>query len=124
MNKQLVKVCALCDHTISHKGVVCKAHIKEYREYKDEQWFIELVETQEKQFAIDKKECVTIHKLSENTLSTYLGKMSRPISIPKDIIIHMHVNLGIRSYKIAKELDLKPDTVRRIINRYKTGQKY
>lgn len=124
MNTRRIKLCALCDNKIPHNHVVCPTHYKEYALYKNEQWFIELVKMQRKQAEIDRKECVTIHKLSENSLSTYLGNLSTGKNKHnKDIIIELY-NKGMRPVDIAKELRLNRYTVTKIVYRFKkSGQR-
>lgn len=117
------KLCALCDTHIVAKSKVCSAHRKDYEQYKNEQWFIELVKAQETQYTIDKKECVTISKLSETTLSTYLDKVSTSSNvIDKAQVIEMYKG-GMRAHQIAKKLHANRYTVTKIIYRYrKSGQ--
>lgn len=114
-----VKMCALCDNRIPYTHVVCPTHYKEYKLYKNEQWFLELVESQRKQAIIDAKEIVTTSKLSERILSRLLSrKLRRENSLPKAIIIEMY-NKGMRPFQIARELHIPANKIRVVISRHK-----
>ena len=122
MNRENIKLCALCDNRIPNTHVVCPDHYADYKVYKDEQWFKELVIMQQKQAQIDGKENVTIHKLSENTLSIYLEKEHPTKPDNKMQIIQLN-NEGLSHAKIAKRLHIPLGTVKATLRRYKMDAK-
>lgn len=125
MNRERIKLCALCENRIPDTHVVCQDHYRAYIEYKDEQWFLELIEAQRRQAHIDRKEVVTIHKLSENTLSIYLSESLRAKSkpmLPREQIIALYEE-GYRAYEIAKILHMAQNKVRVVISRHKRNNR-
>ena len=51
-----MKTCIFCDKIINKTYYTCKEHLSWYREYKDTEWFQELVKMDRKQYAINEKE--------------------------------------------------------------------
>lgn len=48
----------MCDKVIPDTYVVCYEHLSDYKKYKDEEWFKELVLSARRQFEIDNMEAV------------------------------------------------------------------
>lgn len=113
MNKQLVKVCALCDHTIPYHQVVCFAHKVDLEKYENELWFQELVAAQERQYTIDMTEqrgdtfTLQLEQKSTKTRSKLLYNDKKNITKLAD------KGLGWR--KISRILKINGHTVRNFI---------
>ena len=50
------RCCALCDTLIGDNKITCIEHWEYYKAHQDEEWMIELVEAQRRQYAIDIEE--------------------------------------------------------------------
>lgn len=56
MKRTTTRLCAMCDRIIPDTFIVCHEHFADYKQYKDEEWFRELVMAQRRQFEIDNME--------------------------------------------------------------------
>lgn len=56
--KKTTRLCALCDTIIPDQHIVCKEHFNDYLQFKEDEWFKELVMAQRRQFEIDNLESV------------------------------------------------------------------
>lgn len=117
MNKQLVKVCALCDHTIPYHQIVCFAHKVDLEKYENELWFQELVAAQQKQYEID---------MTEQRGDTYLLQLEQKYAKTKSKLTYKNKkdilllkSKGIGRIKIAKALNLSKYAVDRFLMRNK-----
>lgn len=66
------KTCLFCDTSIPHTLYVCRKHVQEYRQYKDEIWCKEFIKAQRKQSTIDFEECQSIDIFYDDLLSRLL----------------------------------------------------
>lgn len=122
MNKQLVKVCALCDHTIPYHQIVCFNHKADLEQYEDELWFQELVAAQQKQYEID---------MTEQRGDTFRLQLeqksykSRGKQLPwrsREAIITLYKS-GLGDRRIAKQLNINFYTVNKFLSRYRAKLK-
>lgn len=118
MNKQLVKVCALCDHTIPYHQIVCFNHKADLEQYEDELWFQELVAAQQKQYEIDMTEQRgdTFRLQIEQKQSKTRGKQLSYST--KSTILKMYAS-GLGDRRIAKQLNLSYKTVNTFLWRHR-----
>lgn len=112
------KKCFLCDTLIYYNRAACKEHAELYNQYKDEQWCRELVQSEERQSFISKKECITINSL-------YYLEHTHPIETKPKLnqnnrqdILKLHES-GMSALKISRKLNMKLGTVKSIIFRAK-----
>lgn len=115
-NTNRLKLCALCDNRIVHTNIVCQDHIKEYHLYQNEQWFIEMVAAQQRQYEISVDEL----RATTNRTATSLQKSRKThnkLTTKQKTDISRMFTSGMRPAKIARELKLSFETVRKHIQR-------
>lgn len=107
------KRCFMCDRLILYNRAACSDHAALYNKYKDELWCKELVSAEINQGRIAQRECVDISNLS------YLTETSQTPVKPKGNSVITLYHSGKTAKEIASELNMKYDTVRKIIYRSK-----
>lgn len=114
----LIKVCALCTQIIKANDIVCYAHEKEYAKYEHELWMQELVKAQQRQFEIDNEENrLRVHGVKDLSMNQKSRKTHSKLTVKQKIDISRMFTSGMRPAKIARELKLSFETVRKHIQR-------
>lgn len=98
MAQKSSRSCALCDTLIQSNHVVCKNHYEDYKLYKNEIWFKELVSSTRRQFQIDNEE-----------IAISMG------DLPKDTKIYTKVTeTQIQDILKYRELGLNPSAISKL----------
>ena len=107
--------CVLCDTLIPDVHITCGDHWNDYLQYQNEEWMIELVTMQRRQFEIDK-----VEREGLNDLPTGQTKIRYRLT-PDDkqqIVYYHEKGLGVKS--IGKILGVKYHTIATYL--YKIGK--
>lgn len=117
-NTNRLKLCALCNNRITHLEIVCQEHTKEYQLYQNEQWFVEIVAMQQRQYEINVDEFRAVTNRAITSLQTSTKPRSKLTITDKGNIMRL-MNTGKGWRKIARELNLNPFAVNKFIYRLK-----
>jgi hypothetical protein len=115
MIKLSSRTCILCDKKIPGNHLTCKQHWQFYLDNRNEQWIIELVDAERRQYAID---------IEEEILRTGIApkeKRTRRYLSPDDKQkIEYYFKRGVSYRVISKLTALNPYTVRNYVYKYLT----
>lgn len=121
---QYVKVCALCDTKIPKHKNTCRVHEEQEEQYRNEPWFIALIEFQQRQYEIDTEQerafRFGIASVKDQKQSKTRGKQLSN-SVKREMIDLYRGGLGDR--RIAKLLKLSYKTVNTFLWRYRKQRK-
>ena len=112
--KKSSRICAICDIIVQDNHMVCKEHYGQYKLYKDELWFKELVESARRQFEVDNEE--TAIQMGDFAKVT---KIHRKLTETEKKLILDYRKKGLGSKSIAKILDLNCSTIESFLQRSK-----
>lgn len=121
-NRNLLKLCALCNNRIHSNYVVCQEHLADLELYKDDFWFQELCRFQQRQYEIEVEE-IRLVKGDRYTLFAPLQKSSKTrgkqlTNQQKQDILYLYKK-GFGDRKIAKQLNLRYSSVNKFLYRYR-----
>lgn len=130
------KECLFCDQNIIAQHVVCGKHMPWYRAWGQEKWFKELVRSQNKQRAIDMKECYPVDNVPNITTTNMRTivkkvkpmqplvdgkrKQGRPQAIDHNLVISL-LNSGVKPTQIIKDYNINASTLYNIKHRKKSN---
>jgi hypothetical protein len=96
---------------------VCKDHYQDYKRYKDEPWFIELVRSERRQLLISTKECGSVENFPMHHFPT-------PRKSVKDRVIETYLNNPKLSYRlIAEHVGTTRANVKDVMHTFKKKRK-
>lgn len=113
MKRTTTRLCAMCDRVIPDTFIVCHEHFADYKQYKDEEWFRELVMAQRRQFEIDNMESLlgVIHTKTYQRLTDSEKQAIKFLRFKK---------LGPKS--ISKLLGINVETIKKYIYHRSNGK--
>lgn len=131
------KVCALCPEIVSKRHTLCYNCFKQYKHYKNEDWFKELAKAEIKQDEIDMIECTSVNSMftlpTDNEGGLVKKNIGRPSTDWRTVNKVLQVydesltreRLGIGKRKSLRVIEKEVGnvnflTVRKILKRYRS----
>lgn len=112
------KECLLCPQIIRPNFIVCKEHMKEYKEYGQTQWFKELSRMQWKQSRINNMESYSFENyyVANREVRIKYKRIGKVQTIPHDKVLKL-THDGMKPKQIAEELQCSQVAIYSILRR-------